>query len=335
MLEKYVIGAQLVGNERDVLVKSVEATKNRLGWLSFGNFKASALDDFLGRYKGKGVSMVLPSSRIFVRLLKLPRVAEKRLRQIVRYEAEQQIPFPIQEVLWDYVTRAEDMNVELEVRMAAIKKEWVMERGLEDIAKKVRLRNLGEAGLPLYNSIEQANGDFFGVLNMDGEEDIDAHFYNRGKVIFSRSIPMGKEKFGEGVIRELQRSCGYIKSQSNFELLQLHQILVSGDIVKKDDCKKIIEEITKKMDVDASVLPTYSDRADYAIPIGAAITYLNNEEQINFLPHKEPIKWDVVGKNILLVAPRAIGYTLSGAGHIISELGDSLAGLGKERYSKG
>src|SRR3989344_124240 len=268
MLEKYVIGAQLVGNERNVLVKSVEATKNRLGWLSFGNFKASALDDFLGRYKGKGVSMVLPSSRIFVRLLKLPRVAEKRLRQIVRYEAEQQIPFPIQEVLWDYVTRAEDMNVELEVRMAAIKKEWVMERGLEDIAKKVRLRNLGE-------------------------EDIDAHFYNRGKVIFSRSIPMGKEKFGEGVIRELQRSCGYIKSQSNFELPQLHQILVSGDIVKKDDCKKIIEEITKKMDVDASVLPTYSDRADYAIPIGAAITYLNNEEQINFLPHKEPIKWDV------------------------------------------
>ena len=152
-------------------------------------------------------------------------------------------------------------------------------------------------------------------------------------MIFSRSIPVGKERFIEGTIRELQRSCGYIKSQSNFELPQLHQILLSGDIVKRNDCGEIIDKVSQEMDVDTIILPAYSGRAVYAVPVGAAITYLNNEEQINLLPHKEPIKWDAVGKNALLAVPRGAGYALRGMGLVMGKLGNSLADLGKERYS--
>jgi len=36
------------------------------------------------------------------RFVKLPPVEEKKIADIVRFEAKQQIPFPLEEVVWDY-----------------------------------------------------------------------------------------------------------------------------------------------------------------------------------------------------------------------------------------
>ncbi|MCD6219326.1 pilus assembly protein PilM, partial [Candidatus Calescamantes bacterium] len=38
----------------------------------------------------------------FVRKMKLPPVPKGKVRQIVSYEVQQQIPFPLKEVVWDY-----------------------------------------------------------------------------------------------------------------------------------------------------------------------------------------------------------------------------------------
>jgi len=44
----------------------------------------------------------LPSHSTFNRLIKLPPVEEAKLPEMVRYEAQSQIPFAIDEVIWDY-----------------------------------------------------------------------------------------------------------------------------------------------------------------------------------------------------------------------------------------
>src|SRR5207244_10269400 len=63
-----------------------------------------ALTQFLSRNNLKGDTVVIsvPGQSGLARFVKLPPVEEKKIADIVRFEAKQQIPFPLDEVVWDY-----------------------------------------------------------------------------------------------------------------------------------------------------------------------------------------------------------------------------------------
>ena len=64
-----------------------------------------ALRTFLTRNHISSNDVVLaciPGQSALIRFIKLPPVEKKRIPDIVRYEAHQQIPFPLEEVVWDY-----------------------------------------------------------------------------------------------------------------------------------------------------------------------------------------------------------------------------------------
>src|SRR5215468_10547819 len=63
-----------------------------------------ALEQFLSRnsLKGDKVSISVPGQSGLARFVKLPPVEEKKIGDIVKFEAKQQIPFPLEEVVWDY-----------------------------------------------------------------------------------------------------------------------------------------------------------------------------------------------------------------------------------------
>src|SRR5438270_202058 len=63
-----------------------------------------ALETFLSRntIKGDQVAMSIAGQSGLARFVKLPPVEEKKIADIVRFEAKQQIPFPLEEVVWDY-----------------------------------------------------------------------------------------------------------------------------------------------------------------------------------------------------------------------------------------
>src|SRR6185503_10988697 len=67
---------------------------------------AAALEKFLSRNDvSKDLVFVsVPGQHTLARFTKLPPVAPKRIPDIVRYEADQQIPFDMDEVIWDYQT---------------------------------------------------------------------------------------------------------------------------------------------------------------------------------------------------------------------------------------
>ena len=63
-----------------------------------------ALEKFLSRnpLKGDMVAISVPGQSGLARFVKLPPVEEKKIADIVKFEAKQQIPFPLDEVVWDY-----------------------------------------------------------------------------------------------------------------------------------------------------------------------------------------------------------------------------------------
>src|SRR6478609_5058943 len=63
-----------------------------------------ALETFLERNELKGckVAVAVPGQAGLVKFIKLPPVEKKRIPDIVKFEARQQIPFALEEVVWDY-----------------------------------------------------------------------------------------------------------------------------------------------------------------------------------------------------------------------------------------
>lgn len=79
---------------------------------------------------GEHVVMSVPGHESFARFAKLPPVEAKKIPDIVKFEAVQQIPFPIEEVEWDYETFRREDTPEVEVGIFAIKRDRI-ERRLE------------------------------------------------------------------------------------------------------------------------------------------------------------------------------------------------------------
>lgn len=76
---------------------------------------------------GAPISISIPGHSAFARFAKLPPVEPKKIPDIVKFEAVQQIPFPIDQVEWDYQTFASPDNPDVEVGIFAVMRERVME----------------------------------------------------------------------------------------------------------------------------------------------------------------------------------------------------------------
>ena len=89
----------------------------------------TALAKFAGRHDTRKVPVCLGVSgqQSFARFVKLPPVEPKRIPEIVKFEAVQQIPFPLDEVEWSYQIFDRDDDPDVEVGIFAMRKELVNE----------------------------------------------------------------------------------------------------------------------------------------------------------------------------------------------------------------
>lgn len=91
-----------------------------------------ALEKFLSRntLKGDQIAISVPGQSGLARFVKLPPVEEKKIPDIVRFEAKQQIPFPLDEVVWDYQkvgagAVTDGFAMETEIGLFALKRDMV------------------------------------------------------------------------------------------------------------------------------------------------------------------------------------------------------------------
>ena len=92
----------------------------------------AALAEFVGRNKLKGtrVAIAVPGQSGLAKFIKLPPLEPKKIPDIVKYEARQQIPFPLEQVVWDWQRlpggmEEGDFVIDAEVAVFAMKREQV------------------------------------------------------------------------------------------------------------------------------------------------------------------------------------------------------------------
>jgi len=150
------------------------------------------------------IAISIPGHQGFARFAKLPPVEAKRVPDIVKFEAVQQIPFPLEEVEWDFQTFISPDSPEVEVGIFAVTRQRIMER----------LAQLGDVGItpdiatlsPIsaYNAVAY-DLDFTertaGTIILDiGTTATDMIVADAGRV-WVRTFPIGGHQFTDAVVQ--------------------------------------------------------------------------------------------------------------------------------------
>jgi len=143
-------------------------------------------------YGSKQVNACAPGFHVFSKFVKLPPVDTSKVTQIIRYEAQQNVPFPLDEVVWDYQILGASATNELEVLLVAVKTEII--EGLFRVADGagLRMKLVDVSPAALCNAFRYNYGDLEGcTMLLDiGAKTSNLLFFEKGKV-FSRSINIG------------------------------------------------------------------------------------------------------------------------------------------------
>src|ERR1043166_8094840 len=75
--------------------------------------------------KGCRVAIAVPGQQTLTRFTKMPPVEAKKIPDMVQYEAGQQIPFDMDEVVWDYQIFQDKDSPDVEVGIFAIRRELI------------------------------------------------------------------------------------------------------------------------------------------------------------------------------------------------------------------
>jgi type IV pilus assembly protein PilM len=133
-----------------------------------------------------------PGFHVFSKFVKLPPVDTSKVTQIIRYEAQQNVPFPLDEVVWDYQILGTSASNELEVLLVAVKSEVI--EGLFRVgeAAGLRLKLVDVSSAALCNAFRYNYGDVEGcsMLLDVGAKTSNVLFFEKGKV-YARSINIG------------------------------------------------------------------------------------------------------------------------------------------------
>ncbi len=143
---------------------------------------------------------------VFSRFVKLPPVDKDKVHQIILYEAQQNVPFPIDEVVWDYqlIGRGEG---DLDVMLAAIKADIIV--SITDAVQEAGIQTdtVDVAPMALYNAVRYNYANLAGcTLVIDiGARSTDLVFMEQGRV-FIRSVPVAGNAITQQIMREFELS---------------------------------------------------------------------------------------------------------------------------------
>jgi len=170
----------------------------------------SALEQFLSRNSvaGSTVCVSVPGQSSFTRFVKLPPVETKKIPDIVRFEAEQQIPFAINDVIWRWQTFHDPDTPDVEVGIFAMKRTDIAEALEHFTALGIDVDIVQMAPLALYNFMvfdEQAAEDGATLLVDIGVDKADL-VVSDGPRIWTRTIQIGGNNFTEALVKAFKLS---------------------------------------------------------------------------------------------------------------------------------
>ncbi len=183
-----------------------------------------ALATFVSRndLKGDRVAIAVPGQSGLSRFVKLPPVEAKKIPDMVRYEARQQIPFALEDVVWDYQALAggnqeDGYALETEVGLFAMKRDQVHRaiRPLTEAGIEVDFIQLAPLAIYNFACFDQMNNMIDAepfdpakppksiMMLSFGTETTDLVVTN-GYRLWQRNIPIGGAHFTRALTKELR-----------------------------------------------------------------------------------------------------------------------------------
>ncbi|VTS02815.1 type IV pilus assembly protein PilM [Tuwongella immobilis] len=191
-----------------------------------------ALEKFLERnpIKGDRVAIGVAGQSGLARFVKLPPVEEKNIPNVVKFEAKMQIPFPLDEVVWDYQrigegTVTDGFAMDTEIGLFAMKRDMISRVLAHFQAVDVEVHYVQMAPLALCNYIaydllnrggemppeddeeddDDARGKKKCVVALDiGTESSSLVVTDSQKIIWQRPIPLGGNHFTKALSKEMK-----------------------------------------------------------------------------------------------------------------------------------
>lgn len=191
-----------------------------------------ALETFLSRnaIKGDLIAMSIAGQSGLARFVKLPPVEEKKIADIVRFEAKQQIPFPLEEVVWDYQkissgTVTDGFAMDTEIGLFAMKRDMISRflHHFQGVNVEVHLVQMAPLALSNYVSYDllKRNADGTGAAEEDdddtpagkrkcivaldlGTDGSNLIITDGQKIIWQRPIPIGGNHFTRALTKEMK-----------------------------------------------------------------------------------------------------------------------------------
>lgn len=178
----------------------------------------AAIEKFVSRNDWRGDSFVIgvPGQQTFSRFCKLPPVDEKKIPDIVRFEASQQIPFDMDDVVWDYEVFRAEGSPDVEVGIFAMRKDLVRKHIEYFTSHGINPSIIQALPSALYNfcRFDGQGGSEQGkatVIIDVGAQKTDLIIVEPNSA-WSRNIPLGGNNFTEALVKAFKLS--FAKAES-------------------------------------------------------------------------------------------------------------------------
>jgi len=255
------------------------------------------------------VNITISGQSVFVRFVKLLQVKEDKLKQTMKFEAQNQIPFSMNEVMWDWSLLDSDKDSSRRAVIVAIKKNLVEEIVSRLNAVKLSTELIDVAPISAYNCMafnEDYNGQDLGAILDIGAKSTNFIIFNKGN-IWIRSFPIAgerieeaKEQGTEELLTEVERSLEYYFMQAGEDAPQekkLTQLFLTGggsvmenietSLISKFNIKPNIMDPFRKLRVSKDVfqkLQACGSKNQFSTVVGAALRGITDLKiEVNFL----------------------------------------------------
>src|SRR5436309_9102087 len=182
--------------------------------------------------RSEAVNYAVSAQSVFARFVKLPAVEEEKIGRIIAFEAQQNVPFPIDEVVWDYQLIGGGQDEQLQVVLVAIKSDLLDGTNAAVESAGLRTKLVGMATTALYNTFRYNYSELSdcSLLIDIGARTTNLLFIEPGK-IFTRSVAIGGSSVTTAIAKEFNEPL----SAAEFRKLRDGFVSLGGAYVEPSD----------------------------------------------------------------------------------------------------
>jgi len=206
------------------------------------------------KIKGREVLLSISGQSVFMRFVKLPPVDPGQVEQVVKFEAQQNVPFPIEEVTWDYqmMPARTAGSSEAEAVIVAIKKE-VLEAEVTAVEQVgVKVKQVDVAPFALLNAFRysELQTDECSLIIDMGARSTNLVFVEKNS-FWIRNIPIAGNQISQSICNEMQEpfiAAETLKKGKGF--VSLGGVYADPDDVDAARISKLIRSTLTRLHVD-------------------------------------------------------------------------------------